>query len=249
MTNIWVVNDEYVSVAGLGGIHLGHISKGFDVSKYVVDYLSGQDVHQLAEDFYQKTKKYPGSSFYKKKVIDSMPPEIESAIDKIKISLENETYNSKMDTPILDWLDKNIERHEYCDDDGEIAVVISKTLAEFNEKMLREEYDLDDDESITDDLKIEYTRNKMKLIEEEDKNFALYLFNSIMFKTARSHIVLGYTLHVFSNPGDLPNLDWDRFYLSDGDIWLDIHNDPEWITGLYDISDKEILALWKENND
>ena len=33
MTNIWVVNDEYVSVAGLIGIHLGYISKGFDITK------------------------------------------------------------------------------------------------------------------------------------------------------------------------------------------------------------------------
>ena len=247
MTNIWVVNDEYVSVAGLIGLHLGYISKGFDISNYKVDYLSSADIHEQAEDFYKKINRYPGNYYYyKKMVIDSIPSEIESAIDNIKISIENSTYNSKMDAPIIEWLDKNVERYQYCDDDSEIEVVISKTMAEFTENMLREEYDLDDDEAITDELKIEYTRDKIKLIEEEDKNFALYLFNSIMFKTAKSHIVLGYTLHVFSNPGALPNLDWDRFYLTDADIWMGIHNDPEWLTGFYDISDQEILALWND---
>jgi hypothetical protein len=246
MTNIWVVNDEYVSVAGLIGLHLGYISKGFDISNYKVDYLSSGDIHKQAEDFYKKINRYPGNYYYKKMVIDSMPSEIESAIDNIKISIENSTYDSKMDAPIIEWLDKNVERYQYCDDDSEIEVVISKTMAEFTENMLREEYDFDDDEAITDELKIEYTRDKIKLIEEEDKNFALYLFNSIMFKTAKSHIVLGYTLHVFSNPGALPNLDWDRFYLTDADIWMGIHNDPEWLTGFYDISDQEILALWND---
>ena len=249
MTNIWVVNDEYVSVAGLIGIHLGYISAGFDVSKYKVDYLSSNEVHQKAEDFYKQTNRYPGNYYYKKMIIDSMPIEIESLIDQIRISLENSTYDSKMDAPILDWLDKNIERHEYCDDDSEIEVAISKTMAEFNENMLREEYELDDNDIVTDEIKIEYTRDKIRRIEEEDKNFALYLFNSIMFKTKKSHIVLGYTLHIFSNPGDLPILDWDKFYLNDADIWLDIHNNPEWITGFYDISDKEILSLWSQNND
>ncbi len=246
MTNIWVVNDEYVSVAGLTGIHLGYISKGFDTSKYNVEYLTSKAVHQQAEDFYKKINRYPGNYFYKKMIIDSMPVEIESIIDQIKISLENATYNSEMEAPIIEWLDRNIERYQYCDDDSEVEVAISKTMAEFTEKMLREEYDLDDDEIITNELKIEYTRDKIKHIEEEDKNFALYLFNSIMFKTAKSHIVFGYTLHVFSNPGDLPNLDWDRFYLSDADMWLNIHNDPEWLTGFYDISDQEILALWND---
>lgn len=248
MTNIWVVNDEYVSVAGLMGIHLGFISSGFNISNYKVDYLSSFDIHELAEDFYKKINRYPGNYYYKKMVIDSMPIEIASAIDDIKISLENSRYDSKMDTPIIEWLDKNVERYEYCDDDSEIEVVISKTMVEFTENMLREEYDLDDDEAITDELKIEYTKDKIRRIEEGD-DLALYVFNSIMFRTSKSQIVLGYTLNGFFNPGNLPNLDWDRFYLSDADIWLDIHNDPDWITGFYDMSDKEILSLWSQNND
>ena len=44
----------------------------------------------------------------------------------------------------------------------------------------------------TDKLKIEYTRAKIKRIEEGDEGFALYAFNSIVFKTAKSHIVLSY---------------------------------------------------------
>jgi len=245
MTNIWVVNDEYVSVAGLVGLHLGYISKGFDISNYKVDYLSSTDIHEKAEDFYKKINRYPGNYYYKKMVIDSMPIEIESAIDNIKISLENSTYDSKMDVPIIEWLDKNVERYQYCDDDSEIEVAISKSMAEFTENMLREEYDLDDDEVITDEIKVEYTRAKIKHIEESDEGFALYAFNSIVFKTSKSHIVLGYTLSIFFNPGALPNLDWDRFYLTDADIWMDIHNDKEWITSTSDLSDQEILALWK----
>jgi len=249
MTNIWVVNDEYVSVAGLIGIHLGYISKGFDITKYKVDFLSSNDIHQKAEDFYEKIKKYPGNNFSKKMIIDSMPSEIESIIDQIKYSLENNTYNQEMNLPVLSWLDNNFEEHEYFEDEGEIEVAISKSMAEFTENMLREEYDLDDDEVVTDELKIEYTRAKIKRIEEGDEGFALYAFNSIVFKTAKSHIVLGYTLSVFFNPGALPRLDWDRFYLCDADIWLDIHNDPEWITGADSLSDKEILSLWNKKND
>jgi hypothetical protein len=56
MTNIWVVNDEYVSVAGLGGIHLGYLSKGFDITKYQVEYLSSNEIHKKAEHFYEKIK-------------------------------------------------------------------------------------------------------------------------------------------------------------------------------------------------
>mgnify|MGYP003351415004 CR=1 FL=1 len=109
MTNIWIVNGEYVSVAGLMGIHLGYISKGFDISKYQVEYLSSKEIHQQAEDFYKKIKRYPGNYYYKKMIIDSMPSEIESIIDQIQIALQNSTYDSKMDAPIIEWLDKNVE--------------------------------------------------------------------------------------------------------------------------------------------
>ncbi len=245
MTNIWVVNDEYVSVAGLGGIHLGYLSKGFDITKYQVEYLSSNEIHKKAEHFYEKIKKYPGNNFLKKMIIDSMPSEIELIIDQIKCSLENNTYDKNMDLPVLDWLQNNFEEHEYFEDEGEIEVAISKSMAELNENMLREEYDLEDNEVITDKMKIEYTRNKIKRIEESDEGFALYTFNSIAFITSKSHIVLGYTLSVFFNPGALPKLDWDRFYLCDADIWLDIHNDQGLITGISNLSDQEILALWK----
>ena len=50
-----------------------------------------------------------GNYYYKKMIIDSMPSEIESIIDQIQIALQNSTYDSKMDAPIIEWLDKNVE--------------------------------------------------------------------------------------------------------------------------------------------
>ena len=248
MTNIWVVNDEYVSVAGLGGVHLGFVSKGFNIDNFSVEHLTIEQVHEKAEKFYSELKKYPNDMFENRMIVDSMPPEIELIIDQINFSLQNSTYDVKMNAPIIEWFENNNERYEYCENSTEIMRAINKEIAKYHflsEELLRESYELDDHEDISDQIKIEYTRDQLKLEYEEGRYDITCLFFSIAFVTAKSNIVLEYTLSTFSNPGDLPNLDWGNFYLNNGDLWLNIHNDKEWITNYYLLTDKEILDLWK----
>jgi hypothetical protein len=248
MTNIWVVNDEYVSVAGLGGIHLGFVSKGFNIDNFSVEHLTIKQMHEKAEKFYSELKKYPNDMFENRMIINLMPPEIELIIDQINLSLQNSTHDVKMNTPIIEWLENNNERYEYCENSSEIACAINKEAAKYHfltEDLLRESCELDDNEDISDQIKIEYTRDRIKREYEEGMYDITYLFFSITFATAKSNIILEYTLNTFTNPGDLPNLTWGNFYLNNGDLWMNIHNDLQWITNYYQLTDKEILDLWK----
>ncbi|CAM8278302.1 hypothetical protein [Candidatus Methylopumilus planktonicus] len=247
MTNIWVVNDEYVSIAGLLGPHIGLVSKGFDISNFNSEYLTIDQVRTKAEEYFKAVKKYPDTS-HTKKVIEALPNDMASLIDQISDSLKTKTYNEKYEKNFIDWLENRYENFEYYENSFEIETAINKTAAKsiyLNEQCLREHFELDNDAQITNDLYIEYTNEQFRVENEEDRHCTICIFNSITFRTEQSNIVLGFTLNTFSNPGDLPILTWDKFYLNDGDIWLHVHNDPEWITNFDQLSNEEILALWK----
>lgn len=247
MTNIWVVNDEYISIAGLLGPHLGLVSKGFDISNFNSERLTIDQVKAKAEEYFKVVKKYPDTN-HTKKVIEALPDDIASLVDQISDSLKTKTYNEKYEKNFIYWLENRYENFEYYENSFEIETAINKTAAKsiyLNEKCLREHFELDDDAQITNDMYIEYTTEQFRAENEEDRHCTIYIFNSITFRTEQSNIVLGFTLNTFSNPGDLPILSWDKFYLNDGDIWLHVHNNPEWITDFDQLSNEEILALWK----
>ena len=243
MTSIWIVNDEYVSVAGLIGIHLGYISKGFDINKFKAEFLTSNEIHKKAEKYFELTKKYPDTKNLKM-VVDSFPPNIEEIINNIYISLKNNSYDQSKNNELIEWLTNNYEEYEFYDGTYEIDSVISKSCFEQHyliESSLIDFYDLNKEEEITDALKIEYVKEKLNA--ENGYSECAIIFSSITFATTKSTIVLGFDLYSFNNPGALPILTWGKFYLSDTDIWFDIQNDSSLIKDYLNISDTEILKL------
>jgi hypothetical protein len=247
MINVWVINDEYVSVAGLLGPHLGLISEGMNIDGLNSEYLTIDQIRAKAEEYFKIIKKYPNTNSVKK-VIEALPNDIASLIDQIYDSLRSNNYDGKYEKDFINWLENRYENFEYYENSYEIETAINKNAAKsiyLNEECLREYFELNDTEQITSNMYIEYTKEQFRAENEEDRHCTICIFNSIIFRTEQSSLVLGFTLNTFSNPGDLPILTWDKFYLNDGDIWLHVHNNPEWITEFDNLSDQEILALWK----
>lgn len=243
MTKIWIVNDEYVSLAGHSGLHLGLISKGFDISTFEVENLTSNQIHEKAEEYFNICKKYPDTCNLKM-VIDSLPQEIEKIIDEISASLLNNTYDTKKDKQIIDWLLESFEEYQFYENTYEVADVISRECFQQHylfESSLQDYYDISTRDDITDIMRIEFIKEKLREVHETSE--CVCVISSITFRTQKNNIVLYFDLYSFNNPGALPILNWGKFYLSDLDIWNDVQKDSDLIQNYWNLNNEEILDL------
>ncbi len=248
MKNIEVIDDEYVSTPGINGIHLGCISDGFDISPYNVKYLSHQEVHENAEKLFnlKPIGKYPNSSCFRV-VIEEMPPEIESQIDKIRHDLENNCHQVSDNQPIIEWLATIYEEWElYSDGNYDYHLALMKDGFKdryLSEERLAEKYDfeLEKDTVIPDHQKAAYTQEMINVAYED---FGLFLaMQSILFKTKNSLLVLGFSVY-FTHPQADPELTWIDFFLDDLSFLKHIENDGNLTLDLDGLTEPELLALW-----
>ena len=247
MKKIQIVDDEYVSTYGPNGIHLGFISDGFNVTNYDVNHISHDEIYKQAEEIFRRDKKYPSTSYFRL-VIDTMPPEIENQIDKIRINLETQQHKVSDNQLIIDWLKETYkdEEYEFYSDqnyDYQLALMKYCFEDELNDESLAEKYDfeLEDDIIIPDHQKAAYTREIIEVsFAENEQPLAIH---SIFFKTKNTSLVLGFSVYMIHPQVD-PEITWIDFFLNDASFQNYLEERTDWIMDTDNLSDTELLKLW-----
>lgn len=163
------------------------------------------------------------------KVIDSVHSNnlLPESINLIYEWLETDGWDSLLSSPFS---------KEY------VAIDINQIDYNLSENELRDYEGIEEDEQITDSLKVIYTRSLVNNIIENGDFLSIFSYQLSNPKSNEA-IVLGAVIQIQGQAG--PNVTWWGGYASDEDFLKNLQNNQVLVLeGSDHLSDEEILSLW-----